>query len=200
MTVRWSRGSVRISVQMAMEWTSTKGGTWPRTRREGRSCWTGCRRDGIPKSWWGRPEGEQTAHVGYEKHAPEGRNRGNSRNETGTKRLTTETGELEPEIPRDREGSFDPVLVQMGQRRLPGFDGRSLPHARGMTTQEIEGYLKEPCRGEVSPTLISTLTDAVLADVKAWQARPLEAMYPIVLPGPGGEVSSCFREGHHPLA
>ena len=126
-------------------------------------------------------EGELTAHLGYEKHAPEGRNRGNSRNGKSTKRLKTETGELELEIPRDRDASFDPVLVPKGQRRLPGFDEKVIAlYARGMTTREIQGHLKEIYKVEVSPSLISAVTDAVLEDVKAWQARPLDAVYPIV--------------------
>ena len=122
-----------------------------------------------------------TAHLGYEKHAPEGRNRGNSRNGMSTKRLKTETGELGLKIPRDREGSFDPVLVPKGQRRLPGFDEKVIAlYARGRTTREIQGHLKEIYKVEVSPSLISSVTDAVLDDVKAWQARPLDAVYPIV--------------------
>jgi len=126
-------------------------------------------------------EGEMTAHLGYEKHAPEGRNGGNSRNGKSTKRLKTETGDLELEIPRDREGSFEPMLVTKGQRRLPGFDEKVIAlYARGMTTREIQGHLKELYKVEVSPSLISTVTDAVLDDVKAWQGRPLEAVYPIV--------------------
>lgn len=126
-------------------------------------------------------EGEMTAHLGYEKHAPEGRNGGNSRNGKSTKRLKTETGDLELEIPRDREGSFEPMLVAKGQRRLPGFDEKVIAlYARGMTTREIQGHLKELYKVEVSPSLISTVTDAVLDDVKAWQGRPLEAVYPIV--------------------
>jgi putative transposase len=126
-------------------------------------------------------EGELTEHLGYEKHAPEGRTGGNSRNGKSTKRLKTETGNLELEIPRDREGSFEPVLVAKGQRRLPGFDEKVIAlYARGMTTREIQGHLKELYKVEVSPSLISTVTDAVLDDVKAWQGRPLEAVYPIV--------------------
>ena len=126
-------------------------------------------------------EGEMTVHLGYEKHATEGRNGGNSRNGKSSKRLKTETGDLELEIPRDREGSFEPMLVAKGQRRLPGFDEKVIAlYARGMTTREIQGHLKELYKVEVSPSLISTVTDAVLEDVKAWQARPLEAVYPIV--------------------
>jgi len=126
-------------------------------------------------------EGELTEHLGYEKHAPQGRTGGNSRNGKSTKRLKTETGNLELKIPRDREGSFEPVLVAKGQRRLPGFDEKVIAlYARGMTTREIQGHLKELYKVEVSPSLISTVTDAVLDDVKAWQGRPLEAVYPIV--------------------
>ena len=112
-------------------------------------------------------EGEMTAHLGYEKHASEGRNGGNSRNGRSTKGLKTETGE--------------PVLVAKGQRRLPDFDEKVIAlYARGMTTREIQGHLKEIYKVEVSPSLICAVTDAVLEDVKAWQARPLDAVYPIV--------------------
>jgi len=126
-------------------------------------------------------EGELTEHLGYEKHSVEGRDGGNSRNGRTSKRLKTASGEIELEIPRDREGSFEPQLVRKGQRRFPGFDEKVIAlYARGMTTREIQGHLKELYKVEVSPSLISTVTDAVLDDVKAWQARPLEAVYPIV--------------------
>jgi len=126
-------------------------------------------------------EGEMTAHVGYEKHAPEGRNGANSRNGRSRKRVKTGTAEIEIEVPRDRDGSFEPTLVPKGRRRLPGFDEKVLAlYARGMTTREIQGHLEEVYGVEVSPSLISTVTDAVLDEVKAWQARPLEAVYPIV--------------------
>lgn len=126
-------------------------------------------------------EGELTDHLGYEKHAAEGRNGGNSRNGRTRKRVKTETGEFELEVPRDREGSFEPQLVKKGQRRLPGFDEKVIAlYARGLTTREIQGHLKELYRVEVSASLISAVTDAVLDDVKAWQARPLDPVYPIV--------------------
>ena len=126
-------------------------------------------------------EGELTEHLGYEKHATEGRNGGNSRNGRTRKRVKTDAGEVEIEVPRDREGSFEPQLVPKGQRRLPGFDEKVIAlYARGMTTREIQGHLKEIYKVEVSPSLISTVTDAVLDDVKTWQSRPLEALYPIV--------------------
>lgn len=126
-------------------------------------------------------EGELTDHLGYEKHAAEGRNRGNSRNGRTKKRVKTDAGEVAIEVPRDRQGTFEPQLVRKGQRRLPGFDEKVIAlYARGMTTREIQAHLKEIYQVEVSPSLISTVTDAVLEDVKAWQSRPLEALYPIV--------------------
>ena len=126
-------------------------------------------------------EGEMTAHLGYEKHAQEGRDGGNSRNGKTGKRVKTDTSEIDLEVPRDRDGTFEPVMVAKGQRRLPGFDEKVIAlYARGMTTREIQGHLKELYQVEVSPTLISAVTDAVLEDVRAWQARPLDAVYPIV--------------------
>ena len=126
-------------------------------------------------------EGEMTDHLGYEPHAPEGRNSGNSRNGKGTKTVQTESGEIEIEVPRDRAGEFDPQLVKKRQRRLPGFDEKVIAlYARGMTTREIQGHLQELYGVEVSPSLISNVTDAVLEDVTAWQNRPLDSVYPIV--------------------
>lgn len=126
-------------------------------------------------------EGEMTAHLGYGKHAPEGRNGGNSRNGKGIKRVKTSTSEIDVEVPRDREGTFEPQLLPKRRRRLPGFDDKVLAlYARGLTTREIQGHLKEIYGVRVSPSLISAVTDSVLADVEAWQSRPLDAMYPIV--------------------
>jgi putative transposase len=126
-------------------------------------------------------EGEMTDHLGYEKHSPSGSNSGNSRNGKNSKRVKAEFGEIELAVPRDRGGSFEPQLVKKRQRRLPGFDDKVIAlYARGMTTREIQGYLEELYGVEVSPTLISAVTDAVLEDVRAWQCRPLEAVYPIV--------------------
>lgn len=126
-------------------------------------------------------EGEMTAHLGYEKHAPEGRNRRNSRNGVTTKRVKTGSAELAIEVPRDREGSFEPRLVRKRQRRLSGFDDKVLAlYARGMTTREIQGHLKELYGLAVSPALISAVTDSVLEDVQAWQSRPLDPLYPIL--------------------
>jgi len=138
--------------------------------------------DALTKRFMERAlEGELTEHLGYAKHAAEGRNGGNSRNGRTAKRLKTAAGEIDLEIPRDREGSFEPKLVPKGQRRFPGFDEKVIAlYARGMTTREIQSHLKELYKVEVSPSLISTVTDAVLDDVKAWQSRPLDPVYPIV--------------------
>ena len=126
-------------------------------------------------------QGEMTAHLGYEKHASEGRDGGNSRNGSSSKRVEADFGEVEIAVPRDRAGDFDPQLVRKGQRRLAGFDEKVLAlYARGMTVREIQGHLHELYGVEVSPTLISDVTDAVLEDVKAWQSRPLEPVYPIL--------------------
>ncbi len=125
--------------------------------------------------------GELTEHLGYAPHAPEGRGSGNSRNGTTSKRVLTESGEVELDVPRDRVGDFEPQVVKKGQRRLPGFDDKVIAlYARGLSTRDIQGHLQEIYGVEVSPSLISTVTDAVLDDVRAWQARPLDASYPIL--------------------
>ena len=126
-------------------------------------------------------EGEMTEHLGYEPHAAEGKHTGNSRNGKGGKTIHTESGSVGIDVPRDRTGTFEPQLVRKRQRRLEGFDDKVLSlYARGMTTRQIQGHLKELYGTEVSPALISTVTDAVLDDVKAWQNRPLDQVYPIV--------------------
>lgn len=126
-------------------------------------------------------EAEMTSHLGYAKHATEGRNQPNSRNGRAQKRVKTESTELKIEVPRDRQGTFEPVLVRKRQRRLQGFDDKVLAlYARGMTTREIQGHLAELYGVDVSPALISDVTDSVLEDVQAWQSRSLEPFYPIV--------------------
>ena len=107
--------------------------------------------------------------------------RRNSRNGYSKKTVLTETSKLDLRIPRDREGTFDPKLIQRYQRRFPGFDEKIVSmYARGMTVREIQGHLLELYGLEVSPDLISTVTDAVLETVAEWQNRPLEPMYPLV--------------------
>ena len=126
-------------------------------------------------------EAEMTDHLGYEKHDPEGRDGGNSRNGKSTKRIKTDRQEIDLEIPRDRDGSFDPKLIPKHQRRFAGFDEKILAlYSRGMSTRKIQDMLQELYNVEVSPSLISTVTDAVLDEVRAWQQRPLEAVYPLV--------------------
>src|SRR5690349_9234729 len=106
---------------------------------------------------------------------------GNGRNGYGRKTVLTETGKIELEIPRDRRATFDPQLIAKYQRRFPGFDDKIVSmYARGMSTREIVGHLRELYGIEVSSDLISVVTDAVLEEVAAWQARPLEAVYPLV--------------------
>jgi putative transposase len=106
---------------------------------------------------------------------------GNRRNGYGKKTVVTDTGQIELEVPRDRQARFDPQLIAKYQRRFPGFDDKIISmYARGMSTREIVGHLRDLYGIEVSPDLISAVTDAVLEEVAAWQARPLEATYPLV--------------------
>ena len=124
---------------------------------------------------------ELSMHLGYEKHAADGRGSGNSRNGSSSKRLKGEFGTVEIAVPRDRAGSFEPQLVPKGTTRFAGFDEKILSlYARGMTTREIQGHLEEMYQVEVSPALISNVTEAVMEEVRAWQGRLLDRMYPIV--------------------
>jgi len=124
---------------------------------------------------------ELTVHLGYDKHDSAGDHSGNSRNGSTPKTLKGEFGNLALETPRDRNGTFEPQIVAKGQRRFEGFDRAILSlYARGLTTREIEGHLLEIYGVEVSPGLVSQVTEAVCADVKVWQQRPLEEVYPIV--------------------
>jgi len=124
---------------------------------------------------------ELTVHLGYDKHDAIGRNSGNSRNGSSPKTLKGEFGHLPLAVPRDRNGTFEPQIIPKGQRRFEGFDQAIISlYSRGMTTREIEGHLLEIYGVEVSPMLVSQVTEAVLADVQVWQNRPLEEVYPIV--------------------
>jgi putative transposase len=121
---------------------------------------------------------ELTDHLGYEKHDPAGYNSGNSRNGTTAKTVKGDFGEIEVETPRDRNGSFEPQILRKHQTRFDGFDDKILSmYSRGMTTREIQGHLQQMYGVEVSPALISGVTDAVMDEVKAWQSRPLEPIY-----------------------
>jgi len=124
---------------------------------------------------------EMTEHLGYEKHDAAGRKTGNSRNGKTKKRLKTERGEVGIEVPRDREGSFEPQLVRKRQTRFDGFDDKILSmYARGMTSREIQGHLEEMYHTKVSPELISRVTSEVMEEVGAWQRRPLDPVWPIL--------------------
>lgn len=126
-------------------------------------------------------EGELTDHLGYPKHASVAKLSDNSRNGSSQKTLKEDMGEIPIDIPRDREGSFDPRLIKKHQTRFDGFDDKIIAmYARGMTTRDIQAWLKEIYGVEISPTLISNVTDEVLAEVKSWQNRPLDPLYPIV--------------------
>jgi putative transposase len=117
-------------------------------------------------------------HLAEERASGEGRNH---RNGSTRKRVLTDDSHVEVTIPRDREARFDPVLIGKYQRRLPGFDDKVISlYTRGMSTREIQGHLEEIYGAEVSPQLISTVTDAVAAEVAEWQSRPLEALYPVM--------------------
>ena len=128
---------------------------------------------------------EMTHYLGYEKgQAPqreEDKKHKNHRNGTSKKTLLSEDGKLEIEVPRDRAGEFDPQFIRKGQRRFGGFDQKIIAmYAQGMTVREIQRFLEEQYKVEVSADLISTVTDSVLEDVLEWQNRPLESMYPVV--------------------
>src|SRR5580693_5692167 len=126
-------------------------------------------------------QAEMTEHLGYEKHDPAGNNSGNSRNGKTTKALKGDFGEMPLETPRDRNGSYEPKIIGKGQTRFTGFDDKIISmYARGMSTREIQGHLEEIYKVEVSPQLISNVTEEVMEEVKSWQNRPLDAVYPIV--------------------
>jgi putative transposase len=125
--------------------------------------------------------GELTHHLGYEKHEVAGYKSGNSRNGKSLKTLKSEAGEVTIEVPRDRNGTFEPQLVSKHQTRFEGFDEKILSmYALGMTVRDIQAHLLDLYGVEVSPGLISSVTDSVMDEVRAWQDRPLDALYPIV--------------------
>jgi putative transposase len=126
-------------------------------------------------------QAEMTDHLGYEQGAAEGQGSGNSRNGAGKKTLRTDQGEVTIEVPRDRNGTFEPKLVKKHQRSFKGFDDKILSmYARGMSVRDIQAHLAEIYGTEVSPDLISSVTNAVVEEIQAWQARPLDAVWPIV--------------------
>jgi len=125
--------------------------------------------------------GELSHHLGYPPGGDKPAEAGNHRNGSTGKTVLTEDGPLRIEVPRDRQGSFEPLLIPKHERRFTGFDDKIVAmYARGMTVREIQGFLAEQYGTEVSPEFISSVTDAVMTEVTAWQARPLEPMYPVV--------------------
>jgi putative transposase len=126
-------------------------------------------------------EGEMDAHLGYRKHEPAGRNGGNSRNGTRTKKVTTSLGPVQVEVPRDRDASFEPKIVAKHQRRLSGVDNLVISlTARGLSSGEISAHLAEVYGTNVSKETISVITDRMLDTMGEWQSRPLDPIYPVL--------------------
>jgi transposase-like protein len=124
---------------------------------------------------------ELSHHLGYRSGESKPEGASNHRNGATAKTVLTEDGPVRLEVPRDRDGSFEPLLIPKHERRFTGFDDKIVAmYARGMTVREIQGFLAEQYGTEVSPEFISSVTDAVMTEVTAWQARPLEPMYPVV--------------------
>jgi len=126
-------------------------------------------------------DAELTHHLGYEKHSPAGKNTGNSRNGRPSKTLTGDLGEIPIEIPRDRNGKFNPQIIKKHQTLFDGFDDKIISmYARGINTRDIQAHLQDIYGVDVPADLISTVTDSVIDEVKEWQSRPLEEIYPVL--------------------
>jgi putative transposase len=126
-------------------------------------------------------EAEMDDHLGYDKHSVEGNNSGNSRNGFGKKTIKSEWGEAEIAIPRDRNGSFEPRVIEKRQTRADDIESRIMAmYAKGMSTREIEEYVRDIYGAEVSPSLVSKITDKIMPEVREWQARPLDDIYTVV--------------------
>lgn len=129
-------------------------------------------------------QGELTEHLGHDKHSKEGKKGANSRNGTNSKTVKGDYGDVPINIPRDREGTFEPQLIKKHQRRFDGFDDKIIAmYARGMTTRDIQANLEELYGVDISPSLVSNVTNEIMTEVKAWQSRPLDPMYPILFLG-----------------
>lgn len=139
-------------------------------------------------------EAEMTHHLGYEKHASDGKNTGNSRNGKTTKTVKTGNGDITVTVPRDRTATFEPMLVGKRQTKLDTLNAQVLSlYAKGMTVRDIQEHVSELYGTEISRDLISSMTDSVLEDVTEWRSRPLEALYPIVFID--GFVAKCRLDG-----
>src|SRR5215218_6612064 len=126
-------------------------------------------------------DGEITDHLGYDRHDAAGRDRGNSRNGHRSKTVLTEVGPVEIDVPRDRDGSFEPKIVAKRKRRLSGVDELVISlSAKGLTTGEVQAHLAEVYGAEVSRQTISTITDKVIEGMAEWQNRPLDCVYPVI--------------------
>ena len=126
-------------------------------------------------------QAEMTNHLGYDKHAPTGKNSGNSRNGTYKKTVSGEFGNLDISVPRDRNSTFEPIIVPKGEGRFTGFDDKIISmYSLGMTTRDIQSHLEDIYGVDVSPGLISQVTDAISEEVTLWRNRPLDEVYPIV--------------------
>jgi len=126
-------------------------------------------------------EAEMSEHLGYDKHEPAGNNTGNSRNGIRSKTVLTDVGPVEVDVPRDRDGSFEPQLVKKRQRRLTGVDELVISlTAKGLTTGEVAAHMAEVYGAEVSKDTISRITDKVIDEMADWQNRPLDQVYPVV--------------------
>src|SRR5210317_2053808 len=126
-------------------------------------------------------QAEMTDHLGYEKNTPARKVTSNSRNGSYSKRVKGEFGNLDISVPRDRDSSFEPIILPKGQSRFTGFDDKiTALYARGMTTRDIQAHLEEIYGVDVSPTLVSQVTQAIKEEITLWQNRPLDEIYPIV--------------------
>lgn len=126
-------------------------------------------------------EAELTEHLGYERYSPNGKNSGNSRNGKTHKTLKNDNGQIELTVPRDRESTFDPIIVKKYERTIGPIEDKIISmYAKGMTTRDIQTHLTELYGLDVSPTLISNIPDKIVHLATEWQNRPLEALYPIV--------------------
>ncbi len=135
----------------------------------------------LKASLEGMLDAELTEHLGYDKYSPEGKNSGNSRNGKSRKTLRNDNGELDLVVPRDRNGSFDPVIVKKYERTLGPIEDKIISmYAKGMTTRDIQSHVQELYGLEISPSLVSQITDKIIELAKEWHNRPLELIYPIV--------------------
>jgi len=135
----------------------------------------------MAKALEGMLDSELTEQLGYEKHSPTGKNTGNSRNGKTKKTLKNDNGEIELSIPRDRNGEFDPIIVKKYERTLGPIEDKIISmYAKGMTTRDIQSHVEELYGIELSPTLVSNITEKIVSIATQWQTRPLEAVYPIV--------------------